>query len=132
MRVKRLIRSLALILFISAITCLTVKAQSPKPLMKATLPGYPTFVVTDDAMMPLGTAPGGIVTLTKAADNLDQQFNTAMKNKTQIATLDLVVYNSSGQKSKTYHFTKLVVQSLIPNYSGVSAIGFKYDNMTQN
>jgi len=131
MKNKTLLRSLVLSLIVSFTACLALKAQSPKPLMKATLPGYPTFVVTDDAMMPVGTT-GGVVTLTKAADNLDQQFNTAMKNKTQIAILDFVIYNSSGQKSKTYHFTNLVVQSLIANYSGVSAIGFKYDNMTQN
>ena len=131
MRIKRLIRSRALMLIVSAITCLTIKAQSAKRLMKATLPGSPTFVVTDDTMMPIGTS-GGVVTLTKAADHLDQQFNTAMKNKTRIATLDLVIYTSRGQKSKTYHFTNLVIQSLIPNYSGLSAIGFKFDNMTQN
>ena len=130
-------KTLGFHLFTLLLSCIAISAafaQAGKLVMKVTIPGYPTFVCTDNAVMPLG-ATGGLVTITKAADNLDQQFNTAMKNKTAYATLDIVVYNSTGgqlTKSKTYHFTKLVVKSVVANVNKISAIGLSFDNMTQN
>jgi hypothetical protein len=129
---KNLVRHLFTLL-ISCFAISIASAQAGKPVMKVTIPGYPTFVCTDDAVMPLG-ATGGLVTITKAADNLDQQFNTAMKNKTAYATLDIVVTSAPGgpaPKTKSYHFTKLVVKSVVANVNKISAIGLSFENMTE-
>jgi len=123
-----------ILLLLSCFAISPALAQPNKPVMKVTIPGYPTFVCTDNTMMPIG-ATGGVVTILKTPDNLDNQFNQAMKNKTAYATLDLVYYNpANGQltKTKTYHFTNLVVKSLIPNFNKITAIGFSFDNMTTN
>jgi hypothetical protein len=126
------------VIFILSVLCCfaiaSVHAQATKPVMKVTIPGFPTFVITDDTMMPIGTT-GGVVTIVKTADNLDQQFEKDMNNKTALASLDLVVYNNNGgqlTKSKTFHFTNLVVKSVIAGVSKISAIGFSFDNMTQH
>jgi signal peptidase I len=127
-------KSIYILLAFCCFAIVSVSAQATKPVMKVTIPGYPTFVITSDSMMPTG-ATGGVVTFVKAADNLDAQFDKDKKNKTSFATLDIAVYNSNGgqlTKSKTFHFTKLVIQSLIANYQSVTALGFGFDNMTQN
>ena len=124
-------------LFVLMLSCLATPAafaQAGKPVMKVTIPGYPAFVCTDNSVMPIG-ATGGVVTIVKAADNLDQQFNTAMKNKTVYATLDIAVTAAPGgqpAKPKNFHFTKLVVKSVVPNVNKISAIGLSFENMTQN
>jgi hypothetical protein len=131
---KNLVNRFLMLLLLTCLAVSPVLAQATKPVMKVTIPGYPTFICTDNTMMPLG-ATGGVVTIVKNADNLDQQFNQAMKNKTPLASLDLVYYNSvNGQLSKTksFHFTTLIVKSLIPNFNKVTAIGFSFENMTNN
>jgi hypothetical protein len=104
----------------------TVFAQPPAKTV-ATLTGYPAITITQDSVMPTGDT-GGMVTIGKVADNLDQKFQAAMNNKTSFATLDIVEYNASGQKTKTYHFTNLTVLSVVANYNGASAVSFKYQN----
>lgn len=113
----------------------TAAAQAGKQVIKVTLSGYATFVCTSNSMMPMG-ATGGLITVQKAGDNSDQQFNTAMKNNTKFATLDIVYYQQSapGQLTKTkgYHFTNLVIKSCIINYQKITTVGLSFDNMTQN
>lgn len=107
-------------------------AQGGKPTYKVTIPGFSAITATDCAVMPIG-ATGGVVTITKAADSkTDQQFQTDIKNNTKIATMDVVMYDAAGKKTKSFHFTNLQVKSAVPNYQGVSAFGLSFDNETQD
>jgi hypothetical protein len=130
---KAIVNYLSIVLLLTCFAVSSIITRPDKPVMKVSIPGYPTFICTDNTMMPIG-ATGGVITIVKNADNLDQQFNQAMKNKTAIATLDLVYYNSaSGQLTRTkgFHFTNLVVKSLVP-VNKITAIGFSFENMTNN
>lgn len=109
---------------------LSSMAQSGKPSYKVTIPGFPVITATDCDMVPTG-ANTGVITVTRAADNNDQQFQTDMKNKTRIASMDVVVYDGNGKQIKSFHFTGLVVKSVLANYQKISGVGFSYENETE-
>jgi len=117
------------ILFILYFGSSAAMAQSGKISYKITIPGFSAITATDCALVPVGA--GGVVTITKSADKQDQQFQNDMKNKTKIATMDVVSYDGGGKKIKSYHFINLQVQSAAANYQGISSFGLSFDNETE-
>jgi hypothetical protein len=131
---NKLISHLFTCLVLGCFAISTASAQQEPPVIKATVSGYPTFVCSAASNLPMGTA-GGLVTMVKTSDNIDQKLTTDMQGSTLISAMDLVYYQKSGNgqltKTQTLHFTKLLVKSVAPGTDNVTTIGFGYDAMTK-
>jgi len=132
---KNLIQHLCTVLLLACFAISSAFIQPKQPVINVTISGLPPFPCSSTSNMPIG-ATGGLLTIVKTTDNIDQELNKDQKNGTTINSVDIIYYKKStkGQLTKTqgFHFAKLLVKSVVPSMNKMTAISLSYTTMVKD